>query len=359
MPETVTQAKRGRHKIYLGMAAGVGKTVRALLEIRDLRTDGIDAIVGLLETHGRKDTILAAQDLPLFGLLEIAYKGVTLKELDVAGILERRPEWVMVDELAHTNAPSSQNPKRYMDVEKILENGINVISTLNVQHLESLNDEVARLTGVRVRERVPDKVALEADEVVIVDISPESLRERLSAGKIYAPNKVDQALKSFFTNENLSVLRELALRHTADVTEEEKANEGEMLYRGIKERIVVAVDCNDRDARLIRRGARMTRRLKGDLLVVHVKTRSYNPAQLEFLNQLEKLALEFGASWTVREETSVVSGLVAFAQSEDITHLIVGQSHTTRLQDFINGSVILEFIRRTQGIDVSVIADDE
>ena len=166
------------------MAAGVGKTMRALGEIRDLRNDGMDAIIGLLETHGRKDTVAAALELPAFPLLELPYKGVTLRELDVQGILERRPDWVMVDELAHSNAPGSANPKRFMDIEALLSAGINVVSTLNVQHLESLNDEVARLTGVRVRERVPDRVVLDADEIVIVDITPESLRGRLSAGKI-------------------------------------------------------------------------------------------------------------------------------------------------------------------------------
>jgi two-component system, OmpR family, sensor histidine kinase KdpD len=349
---------RGRHKIYLGMAAGVGKTVRALHEIRDLRRDGVDAIVGLLETHGRVDTIAAAEGLPVFPLLNLPYKGVTLKELDVQGILERRPEWVMVDELAHSNAPGSANPKRFVDIEILLEHGINVVSTLNVQHLESLNDEVARLTGVRVRERVPDRVVLDADEVVIVDITPEALRSRLSAGKIYAKDKIDQALQSFFTPTNLAVLREVALRHTADVVEEEPVDAAEVLGRGVKERIVVAVRAEARDARLIRRGARVAQRLKADLLVVHVKTRAYTDAELEVLNDLERLAREFNASWTVLEGNHVASSLVSYLRREDATQIIVGESHRSRWQEILAPSAILEIMRRTHGIDVYVIADD-
>jgi two-component system sensor histidine kinase KdpD len=340
------------------MAAGVGKTVRALGEIRDLRKDGVDAIIGLLETHGRKDTVAAAQDLPTFSLLEIPYKGVTLKELDVDGIVHRRPEWVMVDELAHTNAPGSKNPKRYMDVEALLEAGINVVSTLNVQHLESLNDEIARLTGVRVRERVPDRIVLDADEVVIVDITPESLRDRLSAGKIYARDKVDQALQSFFTPENLAVLREIALRHTADVVEEEPVNAEEILGRGIKERIIVAVRSAGRDARLIRRGARIAQRLKGDLIVVNVKNRVYVDAELEALNDLEGLARDFGAAWHVLQGTHIASSLVSFLRAQDATQLILGESHRSRWQEIVGGSVVLEVLRRTSGIDVYVIADE-
>jgi two-component system, OmpR family, sensor histidine kinase KdpD len=350
--------QRGRHKIYLGMAAGVGKTMRALHEIRDLRADGADAIVGLLETHGRKDTMAAAEGLPLFPRLPLPYKGVTLTELDVDGIVSRHPNWVMVDELAHTNAPGSRNPKRFMDVEELLQAGINVVSTLNVQHLESLNDEVTRLTGVRVRERVPDKIVLDADEVVIVDITPESLRDRLSAGKIYAKDKIDQSLTGFFTPENLSVLRELALRHTADVVEEEPRRPEEILGRGIRERIAVAVRAEGRDARLIRRGARIAQRLKADLIVVHVKSRAYEHGELDILNELEGLTRQFGGSWQVLEGAQIASSLVSFLRREDATQIIVGESHRSRWQEIVSGSVIQEIMRRTHGVDVYVIADD-
>lgn len=341
------------------MAAGVGKTVRALADIRDQRREGVDALVGFLETHGRKETQAAATELPLFPRLEVEYKGVRLGELDAPGLIERKPELVMVDELAHTNAPGSRNPKRYMDVEELLQAGINVVSTLNVQHLESLNDEVARLTGVRVRERVPDRVVLEADEVVIVDISPEALRDRLQAGKVYNPDKVEQALSSFFKLENLANLREITLRHTADVVEEEPHHPEEVLGRGIKERIAVAVRAEAREARLIRRGARMAQRLAADLSVLHVKPRPYTDKELEVLNELEALAHEFGADWHILESHSVTLSLVSFVRREHITQIIVGESHRSRWREIVFGSVVHEVMRRTTGVDVYVIADND
>ena len=358
-PSQPSRTARGRHKIYLGMAAGVGKTVRALHEIRDLRNDGTDAIIGLLETHKRKDTVAAASDLPIFPRLEVAYKGTTLTELNVPGILERRPDWVMVDELAHSNVPGSKNPKRYLDVEELLNAGLNVISTLNIQHLEGLNDEVARLTGVRVRERLPDSVVLEANEVVIVDITPEALRERLGAGKIYASEKIDQALTGFFTTENLGVLRELALRRTADVVEDEPLDPSELLGRGLKERIVVAVRAERHDTRLIRRGARVVQRLKGDLLVVHVKTRAYKPSELEILNEHEALARQFAATWMVLDGTDTASSLIEYLRGQHATQVIIGESHRPRWREIVAGSVVLEILRRSSGIDVYIIADDD
>ncbi len=350
---------RGRHKIYVGMAAGVGKTYRALQEIRDQRKDGVDALIGLLETHARAETIAAADGLPLFPRLEIEYKGVTFGEVDVDGLLERKPELVMVDELAHTNAPGSKNPKRFQDVEDLLSAGINVVSTLNVQHLESLNDDVVRLTGVRVRERVPDRVLLDADEVVIVDISPEALRERLRAGKIYARDKVDQALTSFFKLENLSTLREMALRHTADVVEDEPRRPEEILGRGIKEHIAVAVRAEARDARLIRRGGRMAQRLSANLNVVHVKERPYSSDELEVLNALESLTREFNATWHVIEGRDIASSLVSFIRREDVTQIVLGETHRSRLTEIVKGSVVHEVMRRTHGVDVYVIADED
>lgn len=358
-PKPSGVSRRGRHKIYLGMAAGVGKTMRALSDVRDQRREGADALVGLLETHGRKGTQDAAAELPVFPRLEVEYKGVKLGELDVRGLIERKPELVMVDELAHTNAPGSRNPKRYMDVEELLEAGINVVSTLNVQHLESLNDEVARLTGVRVRERVPDRVVLEASEVVIVDITPEALRERLQAGKVYARDKVDQALQSFFKLENLSSLREITLRHTADVVEDEPSRPEEVLGRGVKERIAVAVRAEAHEARLIRRAARIAQRLSADLAVLHVKRRPYSSEELEVLNGLEALAREFGADWQVLEGQDIASSLVSFVRREHVTQIIVGESHRSRLQVIVFGSVVHEVMRRTSGVDVYVIADDD
>ena len=350
---------RGRHKIFMGMAAGVGKTYRALQDIRDRRKDGVDALVGILETHGRRETIAAADGLPIFPRLQIDYKGVKLGELDVSGLIERKPELVLVDELAHTNAPGSLRPKRFMDVEDLLNAGLNVISTLNIQHLESLNDDVARLTKIRVRERVPDRIVLEADEVVIVDISPEALRERLRDGKIYTTDKIDQALTSFFKLENLALLREIALRHTADVVEEDPLHPEEMFGRGVKEHIAVAVRAEKRDARLIRRGARVAQRLAADLDVVHIKQGVYSSLQLEALNEHEVLAVEFGAVFHVIEGVNIVESLVSFLKHKGITQVVVGESHHSRFQEIFKGSVIHEVMRHTKGIDFYVIADSD
>ena len=341
------------------MAAGVGKTYRALQEIRDRRKDGLDALVGILETHGRLETIAAAEGLPLFPRLNLEYKGVQLGELDVQGLIERKPELVLVDELAHTNAPGSPRPKRFMDVQALLEAGLDVISTLNIQHLESLNDDVARRTGIRVRERVPDQVVLEADEVVIVDISPQALRERLRAGKIYAKDKVDQAMTGFFKLENLALLREIALRHTADVVEEEPAHPEELLGRGVKEQIAVAVRSEARETRLIRRGARVAQRLSANLNVVHIKERRYSSEQLGALNELEVLARSFGAAFHVIEGQDIATSLIGFLRRERITQVVVGESHRSRFQEILKGSVIHEVMRRTSSIDFYVIADED
>ena len=267
--EALVGSNRGHHRIYVGAAAGVGKTYRALQEIREQRDAGVDAIIGLLETHGRSETERMAAGLEVFPRRAVDYKGVTLSECDVAGLKARRPALVLIDELAHTNVPGSEHKKRYEDVEELLSSGVSVISTMNVQHLESANDLVARLTGIRVKERVPDRVLLEADEVILVDVTPEVLRARLKAGKIYAHDKVEQALANFFTAENLTVLRELALREVADAVEDAAVEGGSNL----KERIAVAVTARSEATRLIRRGARLAHRLDGELYVVHVRSR--------------------------------------------------------------------------------------
>ncbi|HWG85282.1 MAG TPA: sensor histidine kinase KdpD, partial [Deinococcales bacterium] len=227
-PEQVLRSllrqKRGRHKIYVGAAPGVGKTYRALQEIRERYENGMDVLIGFLETHGRAEVEALAAGIPVFPRRSAqGHDGVERLEMDVDGIKARKPELAFVDELAHTNAPGSKHKKRFVDVDEMLNAGINVISTLNIQHLESLNDLVSELIGVRVRERIPDRVLLEADEVVLVDVTPEQLQERLKAGKIYAPDKVQQVLGSFFTDDTLTHLRELALRQVAEAVEEPPA----------------------------------------------------------------------------------------------------------------------------------------
>ncbi len=220
-PAPQYSCRRGKHKIFIGMAPGVGKTYRMLEEARQLKEEGIDVVIGLLETHGRRETAEQASGLEIAPRKQIIRGGMTLTEMDADAILERAPKLVLVDELAHTNVPGSAREKRYQDVGVILAAGADVYSTVNIQHLESLNDLVARITGVVVRERIPDRLLEEADEVVLVDVTPETLEDRLQEGKIYAPEKIEQSLANFFQRRHLIALRELALRERADNIEEE------------------------------------------------------------------------------------------------------------------------------------------
>lgn len=350
--KAIVRSGHGHHKIYVGAAAGVGKTYRALQEIREKQRAGVDAIIGLLETHGRAETLALAEGLELQPRLEIDYKGVKLTEMDTAGLIARRPELVLVDELAHTNVPGSKRQKRFQDVEDLLEAGINVISTMNVQHIESTNDLVARLTGVQVKERVPDRVLLEADEVILVDVTPELLQERLKAGKIYARDKIEQALANFFTAENLAALRELALRQVADAVEEPPLD-GEA--SGIKERIVVAVTASPNAPRLIRRGARLTQRMNGEFHVVHVRDRRLTREQ-ERLLDIQRLVTESleGHFWQL-ESTRPALALTAFIEQQHITQVVMGASLRSPLQELLKGSIINHVLHHTHGVDVYII----
>jgi two-component system, OmpR family, sensor histidine kinase KdpD len=318
----IQRQQRGLHKIYVGMSAGVGKTYRALQEIRERRDEGLDAIVGLLETHGREDTVRMAEGLDVFPCKVVNYKSVELTEMDVEGLLERKPQLVLVDELAHTNVPGQKNEKRYDDIEELLQAGINVISTMNVQHLESVNDLVERLTGVRVKERVPDWVLREADEVILVDVTPEVLRERLKSGKIYSRDKIEQSLDNFFTSENLTILRELALRQVADVVEESHLTEP----TGVKERIAVAITATPNATRLIRRGAHLAHRLDGELFIIHVRNRKLTREQERFLDTCRVITESLEGQFFQLENTDVIKQLATFMKEQRITQILVGES---------------------------------
>jgi len=347
-------ASRGRHKIYVGMAAGVGKTTRALHELRDRVTAGEDALIGLLETHGRAGTIQAAKGLPLFARREVMRGGAVLGELDVDGLLLRRPQLVLVDELAHTNAPGSPREKRWQDAEVLLGAGIDVISTLNVQHLESLHDTVARLTGVRVRERLPDHVLEDADELVLIDVTPDDLQARLRAGKIYTPDKVDQAISNFFSSANLTALRELALRQIADAVEVEPGG-----LPGVHERVMVACAPEERAARLIRRAGRMAERLKAELYVVTVRPTTLSSEQARFMDLYRTLTQALGGTFTVLEEPGGVAQVLAhFAREHHITQMVVGESSRSRWQLLLRGDIIGHLMRETRNVDVYVISRD-
>ncbi len=344
---------RGNHKIYVGAAAGVGKTYRALQELREQRELGVDAVVGLVETHGRKETLALAEGLETFPRTVVDYKGVQLTEMDTAGIIERHPELVLVDELAHTNVPGSKHQKRYQDVEELLTAGINVVSTMNVQHLESANDLVARLTGVRVKERVPDRVLLAANEVILVDVTPEVLRARLKAGKIYSRDKVEQALSNFFTLENLSILRELALREVADAVEDPAVEAGS--GHRIKERIAVAITARPDSAWLIRRGARIAQRLDGEFHVIYVRSRSLTRDEERLLDTYRLITEALEGTFAQVEAPNPGPALIAFIKKNLVTQVIMGTSLRNRWQEFFKGSIINQVLREAEDVDIYII----
>ena len=337
--------------MYVGMAAGVGKTYRALHELRELLAAGRNVIIGVIETHGRKDTQDAAAGLPVFPRREVPYRDAILTEMNLDGLLRAHPDVVLVDDLAHTNAPGSRNERRYQDVEELLNAGINVISTVNIQHLESLNDLIARLTGVRVKDRLPDRVLQSADEVILVDVSPQTLQERLLAGKIYAPDKAEQALRNFYTEENLSALREIALREVADAVQGEGDDNA-----GVKERILVACAAEPDSGRLIRRGGRMARRLNADLDVVYVDTGTLKRDDGNLIDFFRSTTEALGGHFKVIPNSGGVGRtLVEYIRAHHITQVVIGESSRSRFEEFLRGSIIHTVLRETRNVDVYVL----
>lgn len=348
---------QGRHKLFIGMAPGVGKTYRMLQEGRELRRAGTDVVIGVLETHGRVDTAAQADGLERVPLRRFQHQGLWLQELDVAALLSRRPQLVLVDELAHTNAPGSERVKRWQDVEHLLAAGMDVYSTVNIQHLESLNDLVAQLTGVIVRERLPDRVLERADEVVLVDVTPETLQERLRDGKVYASEKVGQALAHFFQRRNLVALRELALRELADRVDDETP-----LDSSLRERVLVCLSMYPGSRRLLRRAARLAGFMDAPLLVVIV----LNPHR--FLTRDESLVLEdcarlsndFGAEFLRLDSDDVLGSIARVAIERRITQIVMGQSPRSRGRALLGRSLAEKLQQRLVGrhVDLHLIADD-
>lgn len=355
---------QGRHKVHIGAAPGVGKTYAMLKEAHDLRARGVDVVVGVVETHGRSETAQLIEGLELVPYQHIDYKGTVLREMDLEGILRRRPAIALIDELAHTNVPGSLNTKRYEDVQILRVAGISVHSTLNIQHIESLNHVVERLTGVKVRETVPDTVLEEADELVLVDISPEALQERLSAGKIYAPEKIAQSLGNFFTTHNLNVLRELVLRELADKVDERleavRSDIGKAKQpTGIQERILVCLTPTLASQRLLRRGARLADRLGAELLVVSVETEPLPANEEKALQQNISLAETLEASVTRLQSPSVAPAIARFAQEHLVTAIVLGESRRSRLLSLFGPSLLDALLHATQNIDVIIVATQE
>jgi two-component system sensor histidine kinase KdpD len=357
------ESERARLRVYIGAAPGVGKTYQMLEEAHLLRKQGTDVVIAFIETHDRVETAELVQDLECVPLRRIEYRGVTLKEMDVEAVIVRKPQVAIVDELAHTNAPGSKNRKRYEDVLDLLAAGTSVITAVNIQHLESLNDAVARTTGVTVRETVPDSFLRRADEVVNVDVSVETLRTRLRQGKIYGVEKIEQSLNNFFRKGNLSTLRELALRQLAveQAVKADKYREREGLEHSvIPEKVMVCFASRGSAKKLLRVGARVAGRLASDWYAVWVETPREEPGRIrpEDYNSLQenvRFAEGLGAMVVKLRSAHVADALIDFARREGITHVIFGQSARSRWDILWRGSVINRFLAEVRDATVQVV----
>ena len=361
----------GRHKVFLGMAAGVGKTYRMLQEGRAEAESGIDVAIGYLEPHGRAETIVQAEGLEMLPRRRVEYRGAELEEMDLPGILERTPDLCLVDELAHTNVPGVEHAKRYEDVADILAAGIDVFSTVNVQHLESLNDRVAELTGTRVRETIPDDVLNRADEIVLVDLTPEALVDRLRAGKVYPAERVPAALNNFFKIENLAALREVALRQTAEEVESKRLvapaatpSRDERLVvdaapQAIGEHMLALVTLKPRSQRVVRRAWRSAQRLGSDLdlLLVRRTEEASSPQQVEALEALRRLASVLGARLLVEEGDDLVAVVARVARERGTTYLLMGTPRPRTGIRRLAEPLPERLMRALPGVDLRIVAD--
>jgi two-component system sensor histidine kinase KdpD len=355
--EDAEARKRGRLVVYLGAAPGVGKTFAMLQEGQRARDRGTDVVVGIVQTYDRPRTIEALAGLEIVPPKILRYRGASFDEMDVDEVIARRPERVLIDELAHTNIPGSRRAKRWEDVLDVLAEGITVITTLNAQHLASLNDVVGKVTGVRQQETVPDWILDLADQVELVDMSPYALQRRMVHGNVYPdPRKAELALRRFFTIENLTALRELALMRVANQVDDEllrrwsKAGTPET-----RERILVCVSRRDTADQLIRRGARMAQRTRGDLLVAHAT--SGEEPDPDWLERTRRLVTELGGEFEILgTEEDPVESILSFAYQQHVTQIVVGESLRSRWQELVRGSFVNRLIRRASNVDVHVIA---
>jgi two-component system sensor histidine kinase KdpD len=364
----VERAQRGRLKLYLGFAAGVGKTYKMLEEAHALAQRGVDIVLGFIETHGRADTAALIEGLPAVPRKRLEYRGVTIEEMDLDAILARRPTIAVVDELAHTNAPGSRNRKRYQDVLELLDAGINVIGAFNVQHLESLNDIVSRSARVQVRETIPDSFLKQADQIVNLDLSVEDLVERLKAGKIYPADKVPWALEHFFQDQNLSALRELSLREVAESLErsaQARHRDGEPRRPSTGGRVMVCMSSYPpHAATLLRRGSRMAGRLSTDWFVVYVETPRESPDRIDsevqrHLHDNIEAASELGAEVVRLQARDPVAALLDFARSHGVGHILIGRSHQPWWRQMLGRSVPLRLVRDAGGFDLHIVSFDD
>lgn len=359
----LNEGEQARLRVYIGAAPGVGKTYQMLLDAHLLKKQGADIVVAVVEPHGREDTKAMIRNLERVPMRPIEYRGVTLEELDLDAVISRHPSIALVDELAHTNIPGSKNRKRFQDVLDLLSTGISVITAVNIQHLESLNDVVTRTTGVRVRETVPDYFLRRADEVVNVDVSTDTLRTRLRQGKIYDVVKIEQALNNFFRKGNLSTLRELALRQVAtdQATKAHDYREREGLERAvIPEKVMVAMASRGSAKKLLRVGSRIAGRLASDWYAVYVETPNeemgrIKPEDYAALQENIRFAEEIGAKVVRLKSGRVADALIDFAKREGITHVVFGQTSRSRWDILLHGSIINRFLHEVRDATVQVV----
>ena len=362
-PQTPPRHQPAKLRVYLGAAPGVGKTYRMLDHARELRSEGIDIVIGFIEPHGRAETETAIGDLEIIPRKTVTYHSITLEEMDLDAIIARHPHTVVVDELAHSNVPGSRHRKRYEDVLDLLDAGINVMTAVNIQHLESLNDAVSRSSSTEVRETIPDSFLNRADEVVNVDVTVEELRSRLREGKIYSPEKIEQALANFFRKGNLNTLRELTLRTTA-----EKVSTAASEYRRtvgleqapIPEKVMVCLSSRPGSEKLLRVGSRIAGRLATNWFAVYVDAPGTDSrTNLEAAKRVEdfqQMAVDLGARVITLKENNIADALIQFAKRENISHVVFGQSARSRFDIMLRGSVINRFLAEMRETTVQVVS---
>jgi two-component system sensor histidine kinase KdpD len=363
----LNEGEQAKLRVYIGAAPGVGKTYQMLEDAHQLKKQGVDIVVAVVEPHGREDTKAMISDLDRVPMRRIEYRGVTIEEMDIEAVIARHPEIAIVDELAHSNVPGSKNRKRYEDVLDLLDAGISVITAVNIQHLESLNDVVSRTTGVRVRETIPDHFLRRADEVVNVDVSVDTLRTRLRQGKIYDVVKIEQALNNFFRKGNLSALRELALRQVAtdQATKAHDYREREGLEHAvIPEKVMVAIASRGSAKKLLRIGSRIAGRLANDWYAVYVETPNEEPGRIKpadyaALQENIRFAEELGAEVIKLKSRKVADALIDFAKREGVTHVVFGQTSRSRWDILVHGSIINRFLAEVRDATVQVVPMEE
>jgi len=345
---------RGRLKVYLGYAAGVGKTYRMLEEAQALRQKGADIVIGYFEPHGRKETIAKTEGLETIPRRVITYAGTQFEEMDTDAILRRKPAVAIVDEFAHTNVPGCERLKRWQDVHVLLDAGIDVLTTMNVQHLESLNDQVWDATGVRVRETIPDWVVDEADEVVFIDLTPQALRNRLERGVVYSQEKAQRAMENFFTEANLTALREMGMRHTAHEVEEKLEPAPALPPSSRKERILICLTGSPTSAALIRRGKRVADYLQADCLAIHVATA---------VDGAEAVERHMSFARNLRIETNVIQSadvpgtIAGFARSRGVTQIFMGRSHPPPWWNRFAETIVQQVVRQARDMQITIVAE--